>query len=401
MDGVDGSKCANGGCTKPGLHLCARCRDMKYCSAACQKVHWKQGGHKQECIPSAPKASSAVLATSKPSKAAVAAGSGSGSEAGTCTICLESNPPPIQSGCACRGDAGLAHVECRAMAAGHRMANNNTYEGWQSCATCGQQFTGAMRLGLADARWSTVERLPEEDGQRMAAAMTLATALQAQGMYAKAEPLFRKLLASAQRLLGPEHHNTLLAAANLVAALGSQGKCTEAETICHEVYAVQIRVLGPEDPRALITAVNLAMALQSQGRYVEAESLLRETLTVERRVLGSEHPRALKTTASLANALNSQGRYVEAETMFREVLVVQRRVLGAEHPDTLMTAANLSYALYAQGKLCEAEEIYRETIAAMQRVLGPEHPHTLTASENLAAFIRSARGMSDSAHCNE
>jgi hypothetical protein len=36
-------KCANGECTKQGFHLCARCRGVTYCSAACQKVHWKQG----------------------------------------------------------------------------------------------------------------------------------------------------------------------------------------------------------------------------------------------------------------------------------------------------------------------------------------------------------------------
>jgi hypothetical protein len=29
-----------------------------------------------------------------------------------CIICLDSDPPPIQSGCACRSDSGLAHVDC-------------------------------------------------------------------------------------------------------------------------------------------------------------------------------------------------------------------------------------------------------------------------------------------------
>jgi hypothetical protein len=39
-----GPKCANGGCTKQGLHRCGGCKSAMYCSAACQKVHWKQGG---------------------------------------------------------------------------------------------------------------------------------------------------------------------------------------------------------------------------------------------------------------------------------------------------------------------------------------------------------------------
>ena len=29
-----------------------------------------------------------------------------------CIVCLDSDPPPIQSGCACRSDTGLAHVGC-------------------------------------------------------------------------------------------------------------------------------------------------------------------------------------------------------------------------------------------------------------------------------------------------
>jgi hypothetical protein len=31
---------------------------------------------------------------------------------GTCIICLDTDPPPIQSRCACRGEVGLAHVAC-------------------------------------------------------------------------------------------------------------------------------------------------------------------------------------------------------------------------------------------------------------------------------------------------
>ena len=31
-----------------------------------------------------------------------------------CTVCLEGVPSPIQMGCGCRGDQGLAHVKCRA-----------------------------------------------------------------------------------------------------------------------------------------------------------------------------------------------------------------------------------------------------------------------------------------------
>ena len=46
--------CAN--CGAPELpdgkphRMCSRCKMTFYCSAECQKTHWKTGGHKQHCV---------------------------------------------------------------------------------------------------------------------------------------------------------------------------------------------------------------------------------------------------------------------------------------------------------------------------------------------------------------
>jgi tetratricopeptide (TPR) repeat protein len=180
------------------------------------------------------------------------------------------------------------------------MANSKQRDGWWKCGTCGQNFTGAMQLGLAEAWWSSAHRLPNENELRSAAANNLANALYAQGRYGEAETMYRETLAVRQRVLGSEH------------------------------------------PETLQTANDLAIALYAQGKYGEAEPMHRETLAVRQRVLGSEHPEMLNTAYNLANALNAQGKHGEAETMYRETLAVRQRVLGPEHPDTLMTANNLA-----------------------------------------------------------
>jgi hypothetical protein len=47
-DGVDAITCATG-CGKPGTKRCNGCKAVFYCSVECQRIHWKQNGHKAAC----------------------------------------------------------------------------------------------------------------------------------------------------------------------------------------------------------------------------------------------------------------------------------------------------------------------------------------------------------------
>jgi len=64
------------------LALCAHNAQVWYCSAECQKAHWKEGGHKNRCK------ALKVGATTKTCTHA-------GADGRACIICLESDPPPI------------------------------------------------------------------------------------------------------------------------------------------------------------------------------------------------------------------------------------------------------------------------------------------------------------------
>jgi tetratricopeptide (TPR) repeat protein len=386
---VDVPKCANVGCANPGSQKCGGCKRVLYCSAACQKVHWKQGGHKQACIPVAQVSSSPAQHAAAHAPATQAgAGAMGRSDANACFICLgDDEPLPIQSGCACRGDAGLAHVECRAEDAAHRTASRSEYNRWFTCGTCGQLFTGAMKCKLAEAWWSTAQRLPKEDDQRLAAAMNLANSLRSQGKFTEAETMHRETLEVQRRMLGPEHPDTLGTAINLANTLNDQHRYTDAETMYREVLVVKRKKLGPKHPDTLGSATNLANSLNDQGKYPEAEALHREVLAAKKRVLGPEHPHTLMTAYNLALSLEKQGRYAEAEAMHRKTLPVWRRVLGPEHPTTLGTINSLATAIESQGRLAEAEAMFRETHRDLRRVLGAEHPNTLMTGHNLISVL--------------
>ncbi len=101
-------------------------------------------------------------------------------DAGACIICLDTSPPPIQSGCACRGHGGLAHVDCLVQLAASQQAHRGASV-WRQWRTCEQDFTGAMEIGLAEAWWSRVAGLAAESLERLAAEANLAKALVHQG----------------------------------------------------------------------------------------------------------------------------------------------------------------------------------------------------------------------------
>ena len=150
-------------------------------------------------------------------------GDAAAGEDACCVICLDSTPPLIQSGCACRGDAGLAHVACRVKAAEWQAAENKS-KAWTRCQTCKQKFTGSMQLGLAEARWSKVQGRPKQDKARLKAALKMASALRGQGKYAEAAKMEREVLAVRQQVLGAKHPETLTSAGNLAKTLKAKEK---------------------------------------------------------------------------------------------------------------------------------------------------------------------------------
>jgi hypothetical protein len=97
-----------------------------------------------------------------------------------CIFCLDSDPPPIQSGCACRSNTGLAHVGCLIEKAVAQLQHRGNAVWWK-CQTCGHHFTGAMQTGLAEAWWLRVCDEAAESEERLAAAHNLANVRESDG----------------------------------------------------------------------------------------------------------------------------------------------------------------------------------------------------------------------------
>ncbi|MFI5067845.1 MAG: tetratricopeptide repeat protein, partial [Streptosporangiales bacterium] len=150
------------------------------------------------------------------------------------------------------------------------------------------------------------------------------------------------------------------------------------------------RVLGPDHPDTLASRDNLAAAYRAAGRAAEAIPLHQQTLAASERVLGPDHPSTLTSRNNLAEAYGAAGRAAEAIPLHEQTLAARERVLGPDHPHTLTSRNNLAAAYQMAGRAAEAIPLHEQTLAARERVLGPDHPHTLSSRNNLAAAYRAA-----------
>jgi tetratricopeptide (TPR) repeat protein len=79
-----------------------------------------------------------------------------------------------------------------------------------------------------------------------------------------------------------------------------------------QALAARERVLGPDHPDTLYSRKNLALSHKYAGRLDEAIALFEQTLAAYERVLGPDHPDTLQSRSDLALPYGAAGRTDEA-----------------------------------------------------------------------------------------
>ena len=332
-------------CNQPrvGQGACARCK-TPYCGRACQKADW-QFTHRQLCA-------FVRTADSRAAEAASAAEAACKSDVfrgATCYICLGEGPGLVR-GCACRGDAGYAHVRCLVRAEAE--LDRESRDGLGQCPTCRQFYHGVVRRAVAWGEWRAVARCP---GERFFRALReLGMALNECGQHEDALVLIRchlKIQKSWWRgLEGRELLECQVGFAgeqtNLANILGALGKADEACGIQRESFSLMKRTIGVEDPRTIGVAVNLASSLKTTRHLQEARKLLEEMLPVSRKVHGSLDDNTIKMAVLLGDVLQvcecqpggNMGLSLDTARavlkLYDEAYASSRRLFGDDHPET-------------------------------------------------------------------
>ncbi|WBB88186.1 tetratricopeptide repeat protein [Micromonospora sp. WMMC264] len=238
----------------------------------------------------------------------------------------------------------------------------------------------------ADLRTNTERLLGPDHPDTLLARSSQAFWQGAAGDAGDAATAFEQLLADQTRILGPDHPDTLLTRANGALWRGEAGDADGAAAAFERLLADQTRILGPDHPDTLSTRNRLARwrgeSGDAAGAVVAFEALLSDFL----RVLGHDHPRTLTVRSNLAFWRGQAGGMADATAAFEQLLADQTRILGPDHPDTLSTRHNLAFSRGEAGDAAGAAAAFEQLLADQTRILGPDHPDTLAARSNYARW---------------
>jgi tetratricopeptide (TPR) repeat protein len=206
--------------------------------------------------------------------------------------------------------------------------------------------------------------------------------LQMRGNYEEAEEVYQHLLATRKRLLGVEHTETLISMNNLASVYGDIGQLEKSEELNAEVIELSKKALGPEHSNTFATMNNQMCVYIKQGRYEDAVQLGREVVEKRNKFLGPHHWETVMSKGNLAEALTRLGKLDEAEVFIVEVLERSRDIWG-DHPATFVAMSSLSEVYRMQKKWKDAQGLALQVRDLNAQWLGPDHPATLTAMGRL------------------
>lgn len=245
------------------------------------------------------------------------------------------------------------------------------------------------------------------------------------GQFRDAEKYFRHVWEVRRKLLGENHHSTLMAYVDLFEVLLELEKASI--LVVAEMYNAAHGSLGGEHPTSSRCAFLLAQCQMQDSDYDVANDLLDKCLQKQQETLGIDDKATLKTMAVHGKCLALQGNlqqaksileeciqkqtslfgaecadvlwsrfelaevarkiaYDQTEDMYRDVLAMQAKTLGDQHAHTAISQFALASMYFEQGRLEEVEPLLLSSIEVFQRALGPEHERTLTAQKNLTAL---------------
>jgi tetratricopeptide (TPR) repeat protein len=161
----------------------------------------------------------------------------------------------------------------------------------------------------------------------------------------------------------------------------------DARPLYENALAIREKVLGPEHPDTVESLNNLACMLRDHGDLAGSRTLHERALVIAEKVLGPEHPKMAGNLNILAGLLRDLGQMDEAEPLFRRAIAVGEKSRGAEHSLTRRYQSHYASLLLMTDRVADALQLGEAALATHDKVLSPDHPSTKDSARVTATAL--------------
>ena len=192
----------------------------------------------------------------------------------------------------------------------------------------------------------------------------LSAALAASGDHEGALPLFQRVLAEQEQILGSGHPQVATTLTNLGLLHQRMGHFQDSLETLQRALKIQEQAGGPDSNEVAQSLNNLGATQCELGQHEDAVATFRRAIAIRSRE-GEPTPLAYPL-ASLAQTLITFSQFDEAAAMAERALGIFRQSFGDDHPDLAYPYETLGEICERRGRYGEAEQRYRQGLAARE-----------------------------------
>ena len=200
-----------------------------------------------------------------------------------------------------------------------------------------------------------LEATQRQDERLLDAEEKLVQAYANQGRRDDALRLGKRLVADAERILGPDDLKVAYHMYQYASGVRFDYHFDESIEIFKRSLAIRERHLGAHTTVA-VTLRDIALTLEWQGKYAEAEATYRRAVAVAEQAQGPWGQLVATALDELASVYVTQGRYADTEPLFRRVIEIRERSSGLNYAVS-RSLSGLATLYIAQGRFTEAEPL--------------------------------------------
>jgi len=197
-----------------------------------------------------------------------------------------------------------------------------------------------------------------------------------EGRYNEAAEYMRAAVEMRRKSLPPDHPELLDSEYNYAACLQRNHQEQAAEKIFRDLLATYTRILGPDHEDVLMTRQGLAANLLRQQRYAEAAQEALPAAQGMTRAEGDSHDWTQTAWETYGTAACLSGQGDAGLSALQRVAAFRRTGADANNWRTQLTDVHIGECLVALKRYSAAEPLLRKAVAALEATRGPTHDNT-------------------------